>query len=176
MHCMSVSVLGVLNEKHHQECHDRGPGVDNELPRVREVKDRARQTPYRDDERGKEEGSGVAHHLRGRLGKLSKPPVHAAVIAVEWIRIRDAPTRPTSDAPRLPHSLGTSTAPASSCEPPACLHGTHLARRFRTWLPRKRDAKQDATTERPRARKSARRCTRESTAVCARVVRAKRSR
>ena len=32
--CSCVPVLCVLNQEHHQECHDGGARIDNKLPRV----------------------------------------------------------------------------------------------------------------------------------------------
>jgi hypothetical protein len=40
MDSLRVLVLGALNQKDHQEGHHRGPGVDDELPRVREPEQR----------------------------------------------------------------------------------------------------------------------------------------
>ena len=40
--CFSVSILCVLNQKDHQECDDRGAGVDDQLPGVTEVEYSAR--------------------------------------------------------------------------------------------------------------------------------------
>ena len=45
-----VAVLGVLDQKHHQERHDGGAGVDHELPRVGEAEERPGGRPYDDDE------------------------------------------------------------------------------------------------------------------------------
>src|SRR5205814_432341 len=42
---LRIAVLGVLDEEHHQEGHDRGPGVDDELPGVRETEHRTRDRP-----------------------------------------------------------------------------------------------------------------------------------
>ena len=42
----SVSVLGVLNEKYHQERHDRGTCVDGKLPGVGKAKERPCQGPH----------------------------------------------------------------------------------------------------------------------------------
>src|SRR5262245_40334677 len=42
---LRVLVLGALNQKDHQEGHHRGPGVDDELPRVREPEQRTGEPP-----------------------------------------------------------------------------------------------------------------------------------
>src|ERR1019366_4939565 len=44
-----VTVLRVLNHEHHQERDDGGAGIDHELPRIAEVKQRSGERPYRDD-------------------------------------------------------------------------------------------------------------------------------
>src|SRR5437764_12195980 len=53
--CFRVTVLRVLNEKHHEEGDDGRAGIDNELPGVRETKRWARQSPNgNDDDRQRE--------------------------------------------------------------------------------------------------------------------------
>ena len=44
LHRRGVAVLGVLDQEDHQEGDDRGAGVDDQLPGVAEVEDRARST------------------------------------------------------------------------------------------------------------------------------------
>lgn len=55
--CLAIAVLGVLNEKYHQEGDDSRPGVDDKLPGIAEVKDRPSARPYHHDEDGPEEDS-----------------------------------------------------------------------------------------------------------------------
>ena len=43
--CLGVAVLGVLDQEHHQERHDRRARVDHELPRVAVTEDRAGDRP-----------------------------------------------------------------------------------------------------------------------------------
>ena len=45
---LGVAVLRVLDQEHHQERHDRRPGVDDQLPRIRKVKERSRGQPSHD--------------------------------------------------------------------------------------------------------------------------------
>ena len=45
---MGVTVLGVLDEEHHEKGHDRRAGVDDELPRVRVVEHAAGDRPEDD--------------------------------------------------------------------------------------------------------------------------------
>ena len=52
---VGVAVLGVLNEEHHQERNDRRAGVDDELPGVGEMEDRAADRPKADDAERDEE-------------------------------------------------------------------------------------------------------------------------
>ena len=42
---LGVTVLGVLDEENHQEGDDRRTGIDDELPGVREMKERAAGGP-----------------------------------------------------------------------------------------------------------------------------------
>src|SRR6185437_13863406 len=41
MYGFGVTVLGVLDQKHHQRSNDGGAGVDDELPRIRVMEDAA---------------------------------------------------------------------------------------------------------------------------------------
>jgi hypothetical protein len=64
MNRLRVVVLRVLNQKDHQERDDSGAGVDDELPRVGEVKERARDAPRQDDDEGDEEALRLPHRDR----------------------------------------------------------------------------------------------------------------
>jgi hypothetical protein len=44
----AVAVLRVLDQEHHEECHDRGRRVDHELPAVAEAEDRTADKPDAD--------------------------------------------------------------------------------------------------------------------------------
>jgi hypothetical protein len=46
----SITVLGVLNDEDHQKRNDGSARVDNELPRVGEVKQRTAECPCRDNQ------------------------------------------------------------------------------------------------------------------------------
>jgi hypothetical protein len=59
-----ISVLGVLDEEHHEERHDGRSRVDHELPRVREVEERARDAPHDDDGERADERPGATHAVR----------------------------------------------------------------------------------------------------------------
>jgi hypothetical protein len=76
VHGVRIAVLRILNEKHHQERDDRSPRVDDELPRVRVVKHRARETPHDDHGGRDEEGLRATDHLGGGVRESSKPHVH----------------------------------------------------------------------------------------------------
>src|SRR5436305_351301 len=56
LHRQRVLVLRALNEEDHQERDNGGAGVDDELPRVGEVEDRAGDDPHDDDADGRDEG------------------------------------------------------------------------------------------------------------------------
>ena len=45
---LGIAILCILNQKHHQERDNRGPGVDHELPGVTEVEERAGHDPHED--------------------------------------------------------------------------------------------------------------------------------
>jgi hypothetical protein len=47
-----IAVLCALNQKNHQECDDGGAGIDYQLPRIRELKQRASDSPnYHNEDR-----------------------------------------------------------------------------------------------------------------------------
>jgi len=62
MHCFGISILGVLNQKYHEEGDDGRGGVDDQLPSVGEVKRRAGEDPNEDDEHSAAKGPGAAKH------------------------------------------------------------------------------------------------------------------
>lgn len=45
---LRIPILGILNEKHHEEGHDRRPGIDHELPSVAKSKYRTCNDPHHD--------------------------------------------------------------------------------------------------------------------------------
>jgi len=60
MHCLGVTVLGVLNQKHHEECDDSRGRVNDKLPRVGKVKGWTRQDPNEDSKHGRSKRPGAA--------------------------------------------------------------------------------------------------------------------
>ena len=50
MHGFGVTILGILNQKYHEEGDDRRSGVYDQLPGVGEMKRRAGEDPNEDDE------------------------------------------------------------------------------------------------------------------------------
>ena len=69
-------VLGVLDQEHDQERHDRGAGVDDQLPRVGEAKDRPGHGPADDGEERDPERDRRADHVRDVAGDSAKYLVH----------------------------------------------------------------------------------------------------
>ena len=57
---LRVVVLRILNQKDHEECHDRRAGIDDELPGVAIVKDRATYAPRQDHRDRRQKNSGLA--------------------------------------------------------------------------------------------------------------------
>src|SRR6476661_6258805 len=68
----TVSILGILNEENHQKGHDGGARVNNQLPGVRIIEDRARDRPDHDGERRKQKGGGASRGLRGAAGDIAE--------------------------------------------------------------------------------------------------------
>jgi len=72
MNGSSVAVLGVLNQKHHQESDDRGACINNELPRVGVVEVRPSQNPQNDYEQGAKECPFRSHPIGSLRGEDMK--------------------------------------------------------------------------------------------------------
>lgn len=68
MHCFGVTILGVLNQKYHEEGDDCRGGVYDQLPSVGEMKRRAGEDPNEDDEHRPAKGPGTAKH-GGRMAR-----------------------------------------------------------------------------------------------------------
>ena len=64
-----IAVLGVLNEKHHEKCHDRRRGVDDELPGIAVAEQGPGNRPGRDYEDGDCKGERLAGKMRRRGGQ-----------------------------------------------------------------------------------------------------------
>jgi hypothetical protein len=47
---VAIAILGILNQKYHQECDDRRTCVDGQLPRIAELEYRACDPPDHDDQ------------------------------------------------------------------------------------------------------------------------------
>ena len=70
MHRFGVAVLGVLNQKHHQEGNDGSSSVDDQLPGIGKMKCWTGEKPDQDHEHGsgkrprasEHDAKGVAHH------------------------------------------------------------------------------------------------------------------
>jgi hypothetical protein len=76
MHGVGIAVLRVLDEEHHEKSHDGSSGIDDELPRVREVKERPRRGPEEDDHECDQKGMRPSNELGGSLSKFVKPGIH----------------------------------------------------------------------------------------------------
>ena len=70
----AVAVLGVLNQKNHEEGDDGRTGVNDKLPRVGIMKNRPREGPQKDDTHGKQKCECAARGLRRAVGNLTKQP------------------------------------------------------------------------------------------------------
>ena len=56
----AIPVLGILNDEDHKKRDDAGPGVDDELPSVGEMKQRTRDCPNYSDEQGDKKCEGAS--------------------------------------------------------------------------------------------------------------------
>jgi hypothetical protein len=68
-----VPVLRVLNEKHHQKCNDRCPGIDDQLPGVRIMKNRTGKAPHDNDGDRDQKSPFRPKILRTAGGELTEP-------------------------------------------------------------------------------------------------------
>jgi len=69
MNCLSVSILGVLNQKYHQEGDNGRSGVYDQLPRVGIVKNGASNEPDDNDQQSCSKCPGAAEHAGGTPGE-----------------------------------------------------------------------------------------------------------
>ena len=67
-----VAVLGVLDQENHQERDDGGAGVDDQLPGVAVIEDRAQSRPTPGRPRLRQECRRDARPMRGRVGEMEK--------------------------------------------------------------------------------------------------------
>jgi len=58
-----ITILGALNQKHDEKHHDGRPGINHQLPGVREVKIRPAQAPDQDDPHSRQKGPRGPHDL-----------------------------------------------------------------------------------------------------------------
>lgn len=82
LHGFAVAVLGVLDQEHHQESDDGGAGVDDELPSIAEMENRAGDQPDEDNEGGQAKGNRLA----GEPGALAREFVEAAPMLQRFLR------------------------------------------------------------------------------------------
>jgi hypothetical protein len=68
-----VAVLGVLDQEHHQERHDRRRRVDHELPGVAEIEQRPADQPGHDQERGPRKRRWAPAETRSDFRELRIP-------------------------------------------------------------------------------------------------------
>jgi hypothetical protein len=86
MNGFGIAVLGVLNQKHHEEGNNRRSGVDDELPGVGEMKSRPSEAPHGDDEHGSGKGPGAAENNRRLARENAKGiPYNAKEIPVPFV-------------------------------------------------------------------------------------------
>src|SRR5690606_31259391 len=64
LHRLAVAILAVLQDEDHEEGNDRRRGIDNELPGLREAKERPGDGPRRNQCHGERESHGTA----GKIG------------------------------------------------------------------------------------------------------------
>src|SRR5947207_14992521 len=78
MNCSGIPVLRVLDQKNYEECNDRGPRIDDQLPSIRVVKVGAGNQPKQDYEESRQESPFCSHPV----GCLCSEDVESVLIAV----------------------------------------------------------------------------------------------
>jgi len=73
-----ITILRVLNEEYDKERDDCGACINDELPGVREVKERPARSPYNQHYHCSQKHIRMPNHLRGLAGKAAEPEVDAA--------------------------------------------------------------------------------------------------
>ena len=74
--CLAIAVLGVLDEKYHQEGDDSRPGVDDKLPGVAKLEHRTRSCPYQYDEDSAEKHGCRPRPCRYAVGNSTEDRFH----------------------------------------------------------------------------------------------------
>ena len=69
---VAITVLGILNQKYHQECDDRRACVDDQLPGIAKLEYRACDPPDYDDQSSDDECRRMARGLCRPLGEVGK--------------------------------------------------------------------------------------------------------
>jgi hypothetical protein len=89
VHCFGVTVLRVLNQKHHEEGDDCCGGVDDQLPRVREMKRRSADKPNNNYKHSTAKRPGASEQYGRTLRETSeRVPDDAKKIALLLASIR----------------------------------------------------------------------------------------
>lgn len=82
-----MSVLGILNQKDHQQRRNRGPGVDHELPGIRVMKCRASSCPGNDYDKSSREGPFRPQPSRVGCSKPTKPVVRGPRLDLKGVLV-----------------------------------------------------------------------------------------
>src|SRR4026208_1445553 len=78
MHCFSIAVLRVLDQKHHEEGDDCGGSIYHQLPGIRKMKHWSGDNPDKDDKHGSNKSPGASESARGPTGQDPKCVAHHA--------------------------------------------------------------------------------------------------
>ena len=76
----AVAVLGILDQKYHQEGDDRRPRIDDELPGIRILKQGSRDRPDEDDASRNHECRRPAGGLRRLVRDITEDPAEATTV------------------------------------------------------------------------------------------------
>jgi hypothetical protein len=81
MHRLGVTVLGVLDQEHHQEGDDRGAGIDHQLPGVADSEQRPGDHPHQHHQYGEHETQRAAGEARSGL-RHSREPLYFVLFRI----------------------------------------------------------------------------------------------
>lgn len=68
----AVPILRILDKKDHQERDDRGPRIDDKLPRIGVTEDRSRYSPHDNHQGGRQKRRRPPGRLRGAAGDFAE--------------------------------------------------------------------------------------------------------
>jgi len=86
-----IPILSVLDQEDDKESHDGGTGIDNQLPGIGKMEQRAADCPENQDYDSRQEHKWMAYELCGPGGKAAEPEIDG--VGVSHLLARSAERR-----------------------------------------------------------------------------------